>query len=683
MNAQQPTAFERILDALRDNGATIRETRPGQAQAQCPAHDDTAPSLSVTGIEGQALVHCHAGCQAVDVLAALGLAMRDLYDTRRGADYRYDNGRTVHRKLDKQFPQSNTDRPAELYRLSKVREAVAAGQPVYVVEGEKDVHALESVGAVATCSPMGAGKWGEVDPSPLHGATARVIADQDNAGRKHAADVAASLAGKCERLELLAPKDGNDAADHIAAGYGLDEFLPVLDGGDGTADPSTSTWAPTDLAPYLDGSHRPAAATIMPRTDGVCLLYPGLVHSFHGETESGKSLIMQIEAARLLAAGERVLFIDFESDPGSVIQRLLEWGAPPDAIRDLLDYVHPEVDPRRGAEIDRAQFEALLRNKYALAVIDGVTDALGVFSYATKENDDVSSWMRVLPKRIAAETGAAVALIDHVTKDSDSRGRFAIGAQAKLAGLTGAAYTVEVDQHLGRGLYGVVVLRIGKDRPGTIRAQCGEYHTTDRTQEAARVIIDSRNPDAPAATIEPPKAVTDADGVRLPFRATTLMEKVSRVVETDPGVSKNEIAARVGGTKSHVLAAVDRLVAERFLSVEHTSNNTQRHTSVKPYRQESDPTSDRYIEDRTTEPPKPVVPVVVRGSGTYPGTPEPPLKWFPEPLPNHSEPPEPLGGKPAEQTGPPCGHDPGFWNGDVCGACALDRRLTARKRATS
>jgi putative DNA primase/helicase len=183
-------------------------------------------SLSITGIEGQVLVYCHAGCQTIDVLAALNLTMRDLFDTRRGAEYRYDNGRTVHRSPDKRFRQANTDRPVELYRLARVREAVASGRPVYVVEGEKDVHALESAGVVATCSPMGAGKWAKVDPSPLHGGQVLIIADQDEPGRKHAADVLASLQAKAA-VAIFAPKAGKDAADHIAAGYGVGDFVPM------------------------------------------------------------------------------------------------------------------------------------------------------------------------------------------------------------------------------------------------------------------------------------------------------------------------------------------------------------------------------------------------------------------------------------------------------------------------
>ncbi len=48
--------------------------------ARCPAHDDKSPSLSLTrGSDGRALIHCYAGCEARDVLAAVGLEFRDLF----------------------------------------------------------------------------------------------------------------------------------------------------------------------------------------------------------------------------------------------------------------------------------------------------------------------------------------------------------------------------------------------------------------------------------------------------------------------------------------------------------------------------------------------------------------------------------------------------------------------------
>jgi len=45
------------------------------------------------------------------------------------------------------------------FRLPKVVEAIAHGDTVFIVEGEKDVLTLEGIGVTATCNPMGAGKW--------------------------------------------------------------------------------------------------------------------------------------------------------------------------------------------------------------------------------------------------------------------------------------------------------------------------------------------------------------------------------------------------------------------------------------------------------------------------------------------------------------------------------------------
>ena len=48
--------------------------------ACCPAHQDKSPSLSLSrGQGGRVLVHCHAGCETRDVLAAVGLALKDLF----------------------------------------------------------------------------------------------------------------------------------------------------------------------------------------------------------------------------------------------------------------------------------------------------------------------------------------------------------------------------------------------------------------------------------------------------------------------------------------------------------------------------------------------------------------------------------------------------------------------------
>lgn len=47
--------------------------------AKCPAHDDRTPSLAVREtVDRRILIHCFAGCTALDVVSAVGMDMADL-----------------------------------------------------------------------------------------------------------------------------------------------------------------------------------------------------------------------------------------------------------------------------------------------------------------------------------------------------------------------------------------------------------------------------------------------------------------------------------------------------------------------------------------------------------------------------------------------------------------------------
>jgi len=140
------------------------------------------------------------------------------------------------------------------------------------------------------------------------------------------------------------------------------------------------SWGRVELTDLLQGNRELLVPTLFERTDGVCLLYPGMVHSIHGEPESGKSLIVQAECVRLLNRGEDVLYVDFDSDAMSVVERLVELGGAPQSIDKHFDYRHTEMSPDSPEE--REAWADMLSGRYALAVIDGVTDALG-----TRRND--------------------------------------------------------------------------------------------------------------------------------------------------------------------------------------------------------------------------------------------------------------------------------------------------------
>lgn len=444
---------------------------------------------------------------------------------------------------------------------------------------------------------------------------------------------------------------GDSRAEHAA-----EDGDASVDGPEGAVSAAEASWGPVDLGGFLDGSYVAVEPTLLRRTDSIALLYPGLVHSFHGESESGKSLLLQIEAARLVTAGEDVLFIDFESDAGSVARRLVTFGAPVDEVLKHFHYVRPHAAPDSSAD-ERHAWNALLEQRYALAVIDGVTDALTIFNYKTKENDDITAWMRRFPRRLADRTGAAVALVDHVTKDSDTRGRFAIGGQAKMNGLTGAAYTVEIHEPLGIGLRGEIVLRVGKDRPGQVRAHCGPARKSDRTQEAARVVIDSRS-GAPVVTFGPHRDSTTT-GVPTAgrFRPTALMERLSLVAERKPGATKNDLAKEGGKNRSASQLAADLLVEEGYLLREPGPNNSQKHTSLKPYRRALDPLDDDYPGAGTTDDAE----RGGAGSGPYTGGPGTTTR------PGSEDHPEPPG------TAGPGGASAGSRGGPLCGRCGSEQ----------
>jgi len=62
---------------------SVRRTGPGRWIARCPAHQDRRPSLSIReGEDGRILIHCFAGCGAIEILEALGLDWPDLFPKR-------------------------------------------------------------------------------------------------------------------------------------------------------------------------------------------------------------------------------------------------------------------------------------------------------------------------------------------------------------------------------------------------------------------------------------------------------------------------------------------------------------------------------------------------------------------------------------------------------------------------
>ena len=222
----------------------------GGYMAQCPSHDDGTESLSVKDGGDKILLKCQAGCATPAVVQAVGLEMHDLFydskaslsDDRIEDTYIYTDveGQPVFevvrfqgKRFRQRLPgaedwglQGLTNRP--LYRLPNVARAIREGRRVYIVEGEKDVHALEAAGATATCAAGGAGKWSPTYVNFLRGVKqVRVIADRDEPGMMHAEQVAESLRQAGIEHVVMQAAEGKDAHDHLSAGLTTDDFVEV------------------------------------------------------------------------------------------------------------------------------------------------------------------------------------------------------------------------------------------------------------------------------------------------------------------------------------------------------------------------------------------------------------------------------------------------------------------------
>jgi 5S rRNA maturation endonuclease (ribonuclease M5) len=228
--------------------------------AKCPAHADHNASLSITeGAGGRVLLHCHAGCPTDAVLDKLGLVISDLFPGKttdvkpqlvKTYDYHDACGQLlfqVCRYEPKTFRQRRPDGKGGwiwnmdgvtrvLFRLPRIQEQVRLEGDVFIVEGEKDVEALEQLGLCTTTNPGGAGKgkWLPAFSETLRGAHIIIIAHRDDPGRQHAATVAEAIGDAVAKVRVieLPDRDGKpvkDAADWVAAGGTWEDMCGIIE----------------------------------------------------------------------------------------------------------------------------------------------------------------------------------------------------------------------------------------------------------------------------------------------------------------------------------------------------------------------------------------------------------------------------------------------------------------------
>ncbi|MCX4908061.1 AAA family ATPase [Streptomyces sp. NBC_00878] len=526
------TAFSRVTDALQQHGCAVRGS-----SAQCPAHEDRAPSLSIgKRRDGNGVVlNCHAGCAPEEIVDALGFTMQDLFDEptaeRRDrpqvvAEYPYvdEHGEVLltvrrmepgfggERKTFRQFAADGAPGVSGirrvLYRLPEVIQQAATGGIVFVVEGEKDADNLVEAGVTATCNIGGAGKWRDEYSLSLRGVSeVIVIADRDDPGRRHAAQVAASLHRTGIPVRVTQPARGKDVSDHLAAGLGSDELVPMND------ESSEEPLAVLDEAPAEpDDSDNPTQARLaqlrralvdsdsldsipdpVPLVDGV--LFMDSLAWLYGKPGSGKSFVA-LDWAGCIANGlpwqlrpvsqGPVLYLVAEGVSG-IRRRVRAWE---EAFRQPMKnvtFLPVAVQLLNG--VDRQALLALVAEMHpALVVID--TQARVTVGAEENSNGEMSKVVDAADQ-IRQATGACVLLVHHAGKNGlDMRGASAFeGAATSVIKVTRDGEFVEVHSDKQKDVedFETVFLRMtptGHSVVLTSRSTAPGIQETNRTEEA-------------------------------------------------------------------------------------------------------------------------------------------------------------------------------------------------------
>lgn len=268
MSAHQHNDLPAEEIARRLGGAT---RTGGGWTCKCPAHDDQKNSLSLTEKDGKLLWKCHAGCSqsaVMDGLAEQGLiakrvnkdnATRAQAHTRKTEkpkksnvvplgkivatyDYMDVTGTLLFQVIRFEPKTFRQRRPSGagwdwglgrvkpvLYRLPQILQSPT----VFVVEGEKDADTLhEKFGICTSTSPMGAGKWRDEMGEALADKHVVILPDNDDPGRKHADDIAASAynhgAASVRVVALPRLPEKGDPSDWLEAGGTLDELRKLV-----------------------------------------------------------------------------------------------------------------------------------------------------------------------------------------------------------------------------------------------------------------------------------------------------------------------------------------------------------------------------------------------------------------------------------------------------------------------
>lgn len=463
-------------------------------QARCPAHDDKVASLAIKeGADGKVLVKCHAGCTSGAVVAAVGLAMRDLFPDdaprrngngkQESAVYNYttESGKNLYQVVRYQPKDFRPRRPdgngGWIYNLDDIERvpyclpdllgAIRRGKTICFTEGEKDTESLRSLGLHATTTGS-ATSWKQHHAKWFAGAKVVILPDNDDPGEQFARAVAHDLMAVAERVAIVRlpglPPHG-DVSDWLALGGDKAQLAELVRS---TSALTRETLDALSHAPGAAGEQpKPRARRALSRRlsdvhpERVDWLSPGRIPFgkltvVEGDPGVSKSTLLLDLAARI-TRGEGFPGDPRLAEPAAVIVLSAEDGLA-DTIRPRLEAASADCtrvhalegfvadngtteeitlgDPNHPESLEA--LEGLIREHGArLVVVDVFTAYLSGARDAHRDHD-IRRALRPIAA-LAERTGCAIVVVRHLRK---SAGGNAISAGGGSVAIGGAARSV-------------------------------------------------------------------------------------------------------------------------------------------------------------------------------------------------------------------------------------------------
>lgn len=435
-------------------------------RAICPCHDDSDPSVAIKDGDEGVLIKCRAGCKTEDIVAAWGMKMSDLFpDTGKMVQevqyYTYTDryGRPMVREV-KRFPKAfhvesmhdgewvsgmNGHKP-ELYNVCNVLSAVNSGKVVWVVEGAKDAEAVIRKGQVGTTNILGAGKWKPQYTESLKGAKVVIVADKDEPGYRHALNVFEQIRHGC-RVKVVEAKEGKDATDHFAAGYGFEDFIEIGEHG---------LKQRLGIAPTSTG-WKTAGEVETKKVDMLVSPYipMGEITFMAGDPGVGKSTLAQAIATACTNGSQicgrdvrqgPVVFMSAEQSMSAVtVPRFRDMGA--DLGKIVLPDEEGDNEEVRPFVLDEEGFSTLALKVSELRPVLIVVDTVTAYIEGARDfnsANQVREWMRRL-NRIARQSGCSVLLLGHLNKNSQAKPLHRIMGSVDFSGASRSVLMVGQD----------------------------------------------------------------------------------------------------------------------------------------------------------------------------------------------------------------------------------------------